>query len=86
MHSQISWREEDSERELWYRYQSESAPELRPRWQALWLLRQGYTRKSVVHVLGINPRTLRDWLSWYQTGGCAEVAWHRRGRRQTYPW
>jgi len=55
------------------------ASTLRPRWHALWLLRQGYTRKTVADLLGINPRTLRDWIAWYQMGGCAEVTRHQLG-------
>ena len=81
----IVWHEADSANELWYRYQSETIRELRLRWHALWLLRQGYTRNAVIQALGINPRTLRDWIGWYQTGGCAEVAHHRSGRRAAYP-
>ena len=30
-------------------------------------------------MVGVNPRTLRDWIAWYQVGGCAEVARHRCG-------
>lgn len=85
MGSHIVWREEDSANELWYQYQHETIPALRPRWQALWLLRQGYTRNAVVQALGINPRTLRDWIGWYQTGGCAAITRHRQGRREEYP-
>jgi len=74
----IDWRDEDTSSELGYRYSHEASPELRPRWQALWLLRQGYTRQAVVQSLGIHRRTLCDWIAWYQTGGCAEVARHRQ--------
>jgi transposase len=81
----IDWRAEDTESELGYRFHHEPAPDLRPRWQALWLLRQGYTRKAVVQALGIHPRTVCDWIAWYQSGGCAEVAWHRLGQDNGHP-
>ncbi|MHB9130361.1 MAG: helix-turn-helix domain-containing protein, partial [Armatimonadota bacterium] len=58
MDGHLVWQEVDSAHELWYRYQSETVSELRPRWHALWLLRQGYTRHAVSQALGINPRTL----------------------------
>jgi transposase len=75
----INWRAADSESELGYRFSHEAVSDLRPRWQALWLLRQGYTRRAVVQALGIHPRTLCDWIAWYNIGGCAEVAKHRLG-------
>ncbi|MHB9134454.1 MAG: helix-turn-helix domain-containing protein [Armatimonadota bacterium] len=64
MGSDIAWHAEDTSDELEYRYHTEPISVLRPRWQALWLLRQGYTRKTVAHLVGINPRTLRDWIAW----------------------
>ena len=75
----ITWRAEDTEHELGYRFSQETDGELRLRWHALWLLRQGYTRRAVVQALGIHRRTLCTWLAWYQSGGCAEVARHRLG-------
>jgi transposase len=75
----ITWRAEDTESELAYRYRTEQAPELRIRWHALWLLRQGHTRPTVTRILGINPRTLYDWIAWYQAGGCRAIARHRQG-------
>jgi transposase len=75
----ITWRAEDMESELAYRYHAEQAPALRLRWHALWLLRQGYSRQTVARLLGINPRTLYDWIAWYQDGGCQAVANHHQG-------
>lgn len=75
----INWRAEDTASELGYRFSHEVASDLRLRWQALWLLRQGYTRRAVVQALGIHPRTLCDWIAWYHIGGCAEVVRHRLG-------
>jgi transposase len=79
MESALAWHAGDTTDELEYRYHAEPVPALRPRWQALWLLRQGYPRKTVARLVGINPRTLRDWIAWYRIGGCAEVARHRLG-------
>jgi transposase len=75
----ITWRAEDTESELAYRYRTEQAAELCRRWHALWLLRQGHTRQAVTRILGINPRTLYDWIAWYQDGGCPAIARHRQG-------
>lgn len=75
----IDWHVEDTESELGYRFAHEAAPDLRLRWQALWLLRQGYTRRAIVQALGIHSRTLCDWIAWYNSGGCAEVVQHRLG-------
>jgi transposase len=75
----IDWQAQDTVDEFWYRYQTEPESEVKPRWQALWLLRQGYPRRTVAHFVGINPRTLRDWIAWYTCGGCAEVTRHRLG-------
>lgn len=77
----IQWREEDTVEALLERYRSERVLELRPRWQALWLLRRGKSRSEVADVLGFDPRTLRDWVAWYRQGGCAAVARHREGGR-----
>lgn len=77
----IQWRDEDTVETLLARYRAEKVLELRPRWQALWLLRRGKSRSEVADVLGIHPRTLRDWVAWYRKGGCAAVAQHREGGR-----
>ena len=77
----IQWREEDTVEALLVRYRAEKVLELRPRWQALWLLRRGKLRSEVADFLGIHPRTLRDWVAWYRQGGCAAVAQHREGGR-----
>ena len=82
MSQEIDWRREDTVQELGYRVAHERVPDLRVRWHALWLLRQGYTRLAVRHLLGIHRCTLNTWLAWYQLGGCTEVACHRRGNQQ----
>ncbi|MHB9022751.1 MAG: LacI family DNA-binding transcriptional regulator [Armatimonadota bacterium] len=78
--AKITWRSEDTIEALSARFHNEAAPDLRPRWQALWLLRQGYARAEVAREVGVNPRTLRDWLAWYRAGGASAVAAHRLRR------
>jgi len=79
MAQEIDWRADDTEHELGYRYAHETCLELRARWHALWLLRQGYSRQAVVQALGIHRCTLNTWVAWYRLGGCAEVARHQLG-------
>ena len=73
----LEWHE--SESELKQRYQSEKHKERRMRLQALWLLRQGKCVADVIEVLGVNYRTVQDWVAWYRQCGLAEVL--RRMRR-----
>jgi transposase len=77
--AQFEWRGDDTVEALLARYRAEKDGELKTRWQALWLLRRGEPRSEVADVLGVNPRTLRDWIAWYAEGGCSCVAAHRRG-------
>ncbi|MHB9131225.1 MAG: substrate-binding domain-containing protein [Armatimonadota bacterium] len=77
--STITWRAEDTEEALAQRFHTETAPDLRKRWQALLLLRQGYQRLEIVQMVGVHPRTLREWIAWYRTGGTHAVAAHRLG-------
>ena len=76
---QIEWQE--SESELKQRYQSEKHGERRARLQAFWLLRQGKRVADVVAVLGVNYRTLQDWVAWYRQGGLPEVLRRVRGHQ-----
>lgn len=83
--AEIAWQEGDTVEALFARYRSEGNPKLLPRWQALWLLRRGMHRSQVADVIGIDPRTLREWVSWYRQGGCLAVASHRQGREGGSP-
>lgn len=76
---QIEWQE--SEGELKRRYQSEKHGERRARLQALWLLRQGKRVADVVAVIGVNYRTIQDWIAWYRQGGLLEVLRRVRGHQ-----
>ena len=76
----IDWQED--ERTLWQRYRAEPIPELRTRWHALWLLRQGRSVTAAAALVGVHRCSLQRWLGWYRRGGLAEVARHRQGGRQ----
>jgi transposase len=76
---QIGWQ--DDEARLRQRYQQERDPELRPRWHALWLARQGRSLRAIAGVLGMDERSVRRWVAWYRAGGAAEVGRRRRGGR-----
>src|ERR687886_1791997 len=76
----VEWQ--DDEATLRRRYRREADAELRPRWQALWLLRQGRSATEAAALVGVHRRSVQRWLGWYRQGGLAEVARHRQGGRQ----
>lgn len=80
---QIPWQEDEAT--LWQQYRHEREGELRPRWQALWLLRQGRGLGAVASLVGVQYRTVQRWVAWYRHGGVAEVRRHRNGGRQGGP-
>jgi len=76
----IAWRMDESEEALRAAYRAEQRADVRPRLQALWLLRSGKRRLGeVADVVGADYRTVQDWVSWYRHGGITEVRAHRRG-------
>jgi transposase len=65
-------------------YRAERDREVRPRLQALWLLRQGRSLRDSAAVVGVHYRTLQTWLGWYRLGGLAAVrAHHQAGKGRT---
>jgi transposase len=72
----VAWAEDAAT--LGRLYRAEHDYQLRPRLQALWLLRQGRSVGAVAAVVGVNYRTVQDWLGWYRVGGLSEVRRHRR--------
>src|ERR671932_1577767 len=76
----IAWQ--DDERTLRQRYRSEPDPEVRTRWHALWLLRQGRSATAAAALVGVHRGSVQRWLAWYRQGGLAAVARHRQGGRQ----
>jgi transposase len=76
----IAWQEDGGTR--WPRYRSELDPDLRTRWHALWLLRQGRSVTATAALVGVHRRSVQRWLCWYRQGGLAAVGQHRQGGRQ----
>jgi transposase len=72
----VDWR--DDVVSLGAAYGAERDPEVRPRLQALWLVRQGRGLRDTAAVVGEHYRTLQTWLSWYRVGGLAGVRAHRQ--------
>lgn len=76
----VAWREDDTEQALQAAYRGEGEPMIRQRLHALWLLRPGERQVGdVAAVLGVNYRTVQQWVAWYRDGGLEEVRGHRRG-------
>lgn len=76
----IPWQEgAETLREL---YKAEKDAEIRPRLQALWLVRAGHSLRETSEVVGIHYVTLQSWIAWYRQGGVAEVRRHKNGGRQ----
>lgn len=74
----IAWRPEDDEAALKELYRRERRPDVRPRLQALWLLRTGRPVREVAAVVGVHERTVQRWVSWYRQGGVLAVRAHRQ--------
>jgi hypothetical protein len=64
---QIPWQ--DDEATLFHWYRTEKLPDLKPRLQALWLLRQGYGLRETPQVIGVHYVTVQQWVAWYCQGG-----------------
>ena len=79
MYVKIIWQE--SVDELQARYRHEPNPHVRTRLHALWLLRLGQqTIDEVAALLGVNPSSVKLWLTWYRANGLAEVTAHPVGK------
>jgi transposase len=72
----VEWR--DDEAALFGAYRAARDPQVRPRLQALWLLRGGRSLAEVAEVVGVHYRTVQQWVAWYRAGGLAAVAAHRK--------
>ena len=79
----IAWQ--DDADQLFHLYRDEADPELRTRFHALWLIRQGQTPTAAAHLVGVQLRTVRTWLRWYREGGTTTIRQHRHGGRQGKP-
>ena len=80
----ISWQ--DDEAALFQRYRAEKQPDLKPRLQAMWLLRQGHSLTETAKVLGVHYTSVQQWVAWYRQGGIAEVLSHRKMGQGQLPW
>jgi transposase len=81
---QITWR--DTAEALGGAYRAERNPEVRPRLQALWLLRQGRSLSDTAAVVGAHYRTVQTWLRWYRQGGVREVRGHHQAGQGRASW
>jgi transposase len=79
----VDWQEDEAT--LYQLYRKEQDAELKIRWHALWLLRKGHSLPETAQVVGIHPRTLFRWLSWYREGGIAAIRQHQKGNRRGRP-
>ena len=78
MYVKVDWQETADA--LHARYRVERDPHVRMRLHALWLLRAGSrTIDDVAAVVGVNPSSVKSWLTWYRHGGLVEVTGHRLG-------
>lgn len=74
---EVDWQ--DDEKTLYTCYKQATDPQDRTRLQALWLLRQGRTRKEVASIVGAHPTTVGRWVDWYRQGRLGKVLAHRHG-------
>ena len=72
----VAW-EEDAET-LGGLYRAERDYQIRPRLQALWLVRQGWSVRETAGIVGTHERTVQQWLAWYRQAGLAGLRAHRR--------
>jgi len=80
----IEWR--DDVRALGAAYRAERRADVRPRLQALWLLRQERSLRDTAAVVGVHYRTLQTWLGWYRRGGLAALGAHHQAGRGRASW
>lgn len=72
----VAWQEDAAT--LGALYRAEHDYQIRPRLQALWLLRQGRSARETASVIGVHERTVQQWLAWYRRDGRAGIRAHRR--------
>lgn len=68
---QVEWEETAEEFEQCYR--AEKHYQRRERLLTFWHLRRGKQIKEISEMTGRDARRIRDWVSWYRTGGLSEV-------------
>jgi transposase len=75
----IPWHEDAETLRQLYRHEQDA--EVKPRIQALWLLRSGHSAHQTADLVGVHYSSLLDWVGWYRAGGIAEVRRHKQGGR-----
>jgi len=73
---QVAWEEDATT--LGALYGAERDYQIRPRLQALWLVRQGRSGRETAGIVGMHERTVQQWLAWYRQAGLAGIRAHRR--------
>lgn len=56
-----------------------ATPRERERWQAVWLLAQGWPASRVAESLERDPHTVGEWLKAFVEGGGAALAFEQTG-------
>lgn len=72
----VAWSEDAAT--LGRLYRTERDYQIRPRLQALWLIRRGRSVREAAALVGVHERTVQEWLGWYRQGGLTTVRGHRR--------
>jgi transposase len=80
----IDWQDEAAA--LGAAYRGERSTEVRPRLQALWLLRQGRSLRDTAAVVGVHYRRVQTWLAWYRRGGLAAMRAHHQAGQGRAAW
>ena len=73
----VEWQE--SEQELYERYQAETEMHRRQKAQFLWLVRSGKTIRESCHIAALQERTGQRYMKWYREGGWEQVLSRRHG-------
>ena len=68
---QVDWQE--SAEDLKQKYRKEKHPQRRVRLLTFWHLRLGKQIREMSGLIGTDERVIQRWVSWYRTGGLAEV-------------
>ncbi|WP_298816421.1 helix-turn-helix domain-containing protein [Chloroflexus sp.] len=73
----INWQEDKPTRFNLSKAEQDSRQ--RTRLRAVWWLRNGHSLRETAQMVGIDDRTLHDWVARYRRGGLAAVRHRRRG-------
>ena len=71
----IDWNPEDTLAALHGAYRAAEDPLVKPRLQALWLLRSGQSMVAVADAVGFAYRSVQRWVERYRVAGRARLEW-----------